>query len=104
MLLVSRNTSTNVTTPITVSTSGRRDFTASTLSRLTCVNPVISTAAPPGAATPCTRSSWVWARSVNGGAMLLTVRNRLSSTAPVAADGGPAWTRVTHVPDGEDTA
>ena len=54
-LPVSRNSSTNVMAAISPSTSGSRSVTASTLSRLTCATPPISTDRPAGPATWCNR-------------------------------------------------
>src|ERR1700737_2257900 len=101
-LPVSRNISTNVTTPITVSTSGNRAVTASTLSRLTCVTPVICTVPPLGAVIPRMNSSWLSARCENGGAALLTGRNTEASTAPLGADGGPTFSPLMKVPACDD--
>ncbi len=57
MLPVSRNSSTNMMTAISPSTSGSREVMASTLSRLICAVPVMSTCLPAGAGTACRRSS-----------------------------------------------
>ena len=54
-LPVSRNSSTNVMTAMTPSTSGSREVIAATLSRLTWAIPVNSTSRPPGPATSCNR-------------------------------------------------
>ena len=56
-LPVSRNSSANMITAISPSTSGSRDVMASTLSRLICAVPVMSTGLPSGPATACRRSS-----------------------------------------------
>ena len=49
MLPVSRNSSTNMMTAMSPSTSGSRDVMASTLSRFVCAVPVMSTCLPAGA-------------------------------------------------------
>src|SRR5262249_39777464 len=56
----------------TPSTTGSRDVMASTLSRLICAVPVISTALPLGPGTACRRSSCASERSENSGAVLST--------------------------------
>ena len=85
------------------STSGSRDVMASTLSRLICAVPVISTCWPAGAGTACRRSSCASERSENNGAVLSTVRNALPWNSSGArrrrADPLPS----TNVPVGADT-
>src|SRR5258707_14456298 len=103
-LPVSKNSSTNVMAAISPKTSGSRSVTASTLSRLTCATPAISTDRPAGPATSCNRLSWGSDACENSGAVLLTVRNALPSTNPVAATGGPAGVPLTNVPLGAVTA
>ena len=105
-LPVSRNSSTNMITPISASTTGRVEVMASTLSRLIWAMPVNSTAA--GAGTACNPSSWASERSVNSGAVLSTVRKALRTESPfsrpVGADGGPTRVPAANVPEGTDTA
>ena len=104
MLPVSRNSSTNMMTAMSPRTSGSRDVMASTLSRLTCAVPVMSTCLPAGVGTACRLSSCVSERSENSGAVLSTVRKALPSAWPAGADGGPASLPETNVPTGAETA
>src|SRR6478752_9283621 len=103
-LPVSRNSSTNVITPMMPRTIGSREVIASELSRLTCATPVSWTGWPSGGVTACSRSSCVSDASLKSGAVLPTVRNALPSLTPVSIDGGPAGLPSTYVPPGADTA
>ena len=86
------------------STAGSRSVTASTLSRLICATPAISTDRPAGPGTACKRLSWVSEAWENSGAVLLTVRNALPSANPAPVLGGPLRSPFTNVPVGLDTA
>ena len=72
-LPVSRNSTANMTTAMSPSTTGNRDVMASTLSRLTCAVPANRTSRPPGPRTACRPSSWASEASENSGAVLRTV-------------------------------
>ncbi|CKP48461.1 Uncharacterised protein [Mycobacterium tuberculosis] len=89
---------------ISPSTIGSRSVTASTLSRLTCATPAITTDRPAGPATWCNRLSWISEARENSGAVLLTVRNALPSANPVAPRGVPTQLPSTNVPVGAATA
>ena len=98
------NSSTKAIPAMTVSTSGRSEVMAPTLSRLTWAWPVNATGRPPGVAMSCSRASCSGDAAENNGALLPTVRRALPFCIAVAATGGPIFAPPTKAPVGTLTA
>ena len=96
-LPVSRNSTANMITAMSPSTTGNRDVMASTLSRLTCAVPANSTSRPPGPWTACRPSSWASEDSENSGAVLRTVRYALPPATRTGDTPATSGTRARSV-------